>query len=241
MVPVSPRDRILIVDDEPSVLHLLEIGLSRLNCELCLAGGGEAGLAAARDLSPDLVILDILMPDLDGYEVCRTIRLFTSTPVILLTALRDSSDMEMALSAGADEYVAKPFSIADLLGRSRAALSRRRALPFDSEPPPPFAGGRFSIDVGRRLVHELPRRRGQLPIVVPLSDTAFRLVTYLASNRGRRLPYEAILERVWGPAWTGERTLLASHLGVLRQRLEVDANRPRLIVEESDRSVVFHG
>lgn len=241
MASETSREKVLIVDDEPSVLHLLEFGLARLDCELCLTDGGEVALARAREISPSLVILDILMPDIDGYQVCRSLRQFSSTPVILLTALRDSADLSLALGAGADEYVAKPFSVADLLGRCRAALSRRRTLPLGCVAPPPFAGGRYTLDLERRLLFDLPRRRGALPIVVPLSNTAFRLVTYLACNKGRRLGYDEVLERVWGPAWTGESDLLDAHLAVVSRRLEPDPTRPQLIVHDGDGALVFRG
>ncbi len=237
MVSASQANHILVIDDEPSVLHLLEIGLARLNCGLHLACSGEAGLAAARELSPVLVVLDILMPDIDGYEVCRQFRQFSTESVILLTALRDSGDLSNALSAGADEYVAKPFSIADLVGRCRAALARRLMPPLPSEPLPPFGGGRYSIDLERRLVLELPRRRASGPSVVPVSSTGFRLLAYLAANRGRKVAYEDVLENLWGTAWTGERELLRAHLSALRQRLELDANHPRVILDDGEELV----
>jgi len=241
MESMRPGNTILIIDDEPSVLHLLEIGLAKLDCELRLASSGEEGLATARDLAPVLIVLDILLPDIDGYEVCRRLRQFSTEPVILLTALRDSGDMSNALSAGADEYVAKPFSVADLLGRCRAALARRLAPMLDTVPPQPFWGGRYTIDVERRLLLELPRRRAQMPGVVPISNTGFRLVAYLARNRGRRLSYAEVLENVWGPAWTGETDLLRAHLSLLRQRLDPDPTRPRLIVDDGDQVVLAAG
>jgi two-component system, OmpR family, KDP operon response regulator KdpE len=241
MESVTSGNRILIVDDEPSVLHLLEIGLAKLECQLSFATSGEAGVAMARELEPILVVLDILMPDIDGYEVCRRLRLFSTEPVILLTALRDSGDLANAISAGADEFVAKPFSVADLLARCRGALARRQIPTEGTEPPPPFGGGRFFLDMERRLLFEAPRRRSHEPSVVPISNTGFRLVYYFARNRGRRLSYAEVLETIWGPAWTAEHDLLQAHLGVLREHLEVDANRPRIIIDDGEQIVMPAG
>ena len=241
MESLGPDNHILIVDDEPSVLHLLEIGLSRLESELHLTCSGEAGLKAARELNPVLVVLDILMPDIDGYEVCRQFRQFSTEPVILLTALRDSGDLTNALAAGADEFVAKPFSIADLLGRCRAALARRLTPALPAGTPATLAGGRFTIDAERRLLFEQPRRRSHAPDVVPLSNTGYRLISYLAANKGRRLTYAEVLENIWGPAWTGERELLRAHLSVLRKALELDASRPSIILDDGDDLLQFGG
>jgi two-component system, OmpR family, KDP operon response regulator KdpE len=241
MESLRPVDHILIVDDEPSVLHLLEIGLSRLDCELRLACSSEDGLAAAREVSPVLVLLDILLPGIDGYEVCRRFRQFSTEPVILLTALRDSGDMSNALAAGADEFIAKPFSVADLLGRCRAALGRRLAPVQLNGEPPTFAGGRYAIDAERRLLFEMPRRRANAPGVVPISNTGFRLVTFLAANKGRKLSYADVLEHIWGAEWTGEHDMLRAHLSVLRQRLEPDPSRPRFILDDGDDAIHLAG
>lgn len=226
--------KVLIVGDEPAVARMLEVGLQDGGYDIRTAFGGLDALALAREWQPDLVLLDVLLPDVGGHEVCRRLREFTTVPVLLLTGLRQERGAMQGLEVGADGYVTKPFSVAELRSQVRSALRLAEWLPercqgtrLDCDQ------GRLTIDLVRRLVH-----RGEL--TVPLGDTQLRLLTCLAANPGRTLTYQEIAEQVWGDDGADPSTVRA-HLLVLRLRVEDNPERPRLIALVDDVGAQFIG
>ncbi|MBI2942211.1 MAG: response regulator transcription factor [Chloroflexi bacterium] len=225
MVAANVRKKILVVDDEPGVMRVLEAGLRQEGYDVVAASSGPDALAYLHVNEPDLVVLDILMPEMDGFEVCQRIRHVSSVPIIMLTALRREDDIVRGLDAGADEYVTKPFGIAELVARVRAALRRveleRLAVP--AERILTVDDGRLIIDLDRRLA----TRDGEH---IPLSDTEFRLLAFLIANVGRVVPHEKILENVWGRDHTLQTAYLRTYIGLLRRKIEADPQSPRLII-----------
>ena len=226
--------RVLIVDDEPNLLRMLDLGLAQHGFIVDCADSGAAALNMLHENEPDLVVLDLLMPDMDGFEVCRRIRRISSVPVIMLTALRNEQDVLQGLDAGADEYVTKPFSLAELSARIRAILRR---VELDRPAGPPnrqfvLNSGRLVIDLARRTV----TRDGQ---TVPLSATEFRLLSFLLARSGRVVSHAEILEHVWGPQYVQQSAYLRTYVGMLRRKIEEDPQNPQLIVSSHGMGYVF--
>ncbi len=230
---MEAKKRVLIVDDEPSIVRMLELALAAEGYDTVIAGNGTEAIAAVEENEPDVVVLDIIMPGIDGFEACRRIRNISSAPIIMLTARRNEMDIIQGLDAGADEYVTKPFSVAELSARIRAAL--RRAEISDDDPNRErrlvFDNGDLVIDLDRRAVI----RNGAQ---VPLSATEFRLISFLVANAGRVVPHERILEYVWGPEHTLQTSHLRAYIALLRKKIEQDPQNPRLIL--SAHSVGYH-
>jgi two-component system OmpR family response regulator len=203
--------RILLVEDEEKLAKFVQLELSYEGYEVSVAHDGLSGLMAARDQTPDLIILDWMMPGLTGVEVCRRLRQTgTATPVILLTAKDDVSDRVEGLDAGADDYVVKPFSIEELLARVRAHL--RRTEPQDAEI---LVFGDLSLDRRSREV-----RRGSRPI--ELTAKEFDLLEYLMTNPRQVLTRDRILEQVWGYDFMGDSNIIEVYVRYLRLKLEAE-------------------
>ncbi|MBW4482380.1 MAG: response regulator transcription factor [Tildeniella torsiva UHER 1998/13D] len=203
--------RILIVEDEEKLAKFVQLELSYEGYEVSVAHDGLSGLMAARDQTPDLIILDWMMPGLSGVEVCRRLRQTgTATPVILLTAKDEVSDRVEGLDAGADDYVVKPFSIEELLARVRAHL--RRTEPQDAEV---LVFGNLTLDRRSREV-----RRGQRPI--ELTAKEFDLLDYLMTNPRQVLTRDRILEQVWGYDFMGDSNIIEVYVRYLRLKLEAE-------------------
>ncbi len=203
--------RILLVEDEEKLAKFVQLELSYEGYEVSVAHDGLSGLMAARDQTPDLIILDWMMPGLTGVEVCRRLRQTgTATPVILLTAKDDVSDRVEGLDAGADDYVVKPFSIEELLARVRAHL--RRSEPQDAEI---LVFGDLTLDRRSREV-----RRGQRPI--ELTAKEFDLLDYLMTNPRQVLTRDRILEQVWGYDFMGDSNIIEVYVRYLRLKLEAE-------------------
>ncbi len=203
--------RILLVEDEEKLAKFVQLELSYEGYEVSVAHDGLSGLMAARDQTPDLIILDWMMPGLSGVEVCRRLRQTgTATPVILLTAKDEVSDRVEGLDAGADDYVVKPFSIEELLARVRAHL--RRSEPQDAEI---LVFGDLTLDRRSREV-----RRGQRPI--ELTAKEFDLLDYLMTNPRQVLTRDQILEQVWGYDFMGDSNIIEVYVRYLRLKLEVE-------------------
>ena len=215
---------ILVVDDDPELLELLTLVLSRAGAQVYTAAGGREGLQQFYACQPDLVILDLMMDKMDGWEVCRQIRRLFDVPIIMLTVLREEKDMVRGLDCGADDYVTKPFNVNVLLARVRAAL-RRGALSAATERPLVYSDGYLTLDLDRRrvLVDGEPVR---------LSVTEHRLLACLFSNAGRVLTFQQILERVWGERGAGQVEYVHSYIWYLRQKLEQDPKQPRYLLSE---------
>jgi two-component system KDP operon response regulator KdpE len=214
--------KVLVVDDEPQIRRALRTSLEAHGYEVATVGTGEEGVVASADQQPDLVLLDLGLPDMDGTEVIRRVRGFSDVPVIILSVRETQSDKVAALDAGADDYVTKPFAMEELLARGRAA--GRRAGP-DEPPQPTLRYGALEIDLARRLV----TLDGQQLHVTP---TEYSLLEALVSNPGKLLTHQWLLRRVWGQGYGTETTYLRTYIRALRKKLGDDASSPALIVTE---------
>jgi two-component system, OmpR family, KDP operon response regulator KdpE len=213
--------RVLVVDDEPQILRALETTLHGAGYDVDTAADGETALARAAARPPDAVILDLVLPDRSGIEVCRELRSWLHAPVLVLSAVGEERDKVEALDAGADDYVTKPFGIEELLARLRAAL-RRAAAPGE----PVVEIGDLTIDLDKRSV----QRNGE---AVPLTPHEFALLRYLAQNEGRLLTHRAILREVWGPSYQTESHYLHVYVSQLRRKIEPDPTRPLYLLTEA--------
>jgi two-component system KDP operon response regulator KdpE len=213
--------RILVVDDEPQLLRALRTTLEGVGYEVETAETGEAALAAASFHPPDAVLLDLVLPDMRGTDVCRELRRWSAAPIVLVSAVDDEAEKVAALDAGADDYVTKPFSIAELQARLRAVL--RRTAP-DGEPV--LEVGRLRVDLEKHAVSVDGR-------TVHLTPHEFNLLAVLARNRGKLLTHRAILREVWGPAYQLESSYLHVYVSQLRRKLEPDPTRPRYLLTET--------
>jgi DNA-binding response OmpR family regulator len=211
---------ILIVEDEDNVRETLALNLQAEGYDVTQAKDGEAGLATARAESPELVILDVMLPKLDGLTVCRILRRESSVPILLLTARGTETDKIVGLETGADDYIVKPFSVGELLARVRAALRRGRA----SAPPT------SAIEAGDLRLELAPRRVYLVEREVSLSPREFDLLAALMRDRGAVLSRDLLLERVWGSDYPGDPHTVDVHIRWLRQKLERDPSAPERIL-----------
>ena len=217
---MTDNDRIpqvLVVDDEPNIRELVQVALKFHGCSVTTAGPGKAALRHAESDRPDLIVLDVMLPDMDGFEVCRRLRAAgNEVPVIFLTARDTSSDTVTGLALGGDDYVTKPFSVESLVARVRAVLRRASRTAqgdqrdADSEI---LRAGDVELDEGRWTVH-----RGGVP--VELSPTEFRLLAYLMRHQGRVLTRAQLLENVWGWDYAGESQIVETYVSYLRRKLD---------------------
>ena len=213
--------RVLVVDDEPPILRALRINLTAREYEVSTASDGASGLAAAARDRPDVLILDLGLPDMDGTEVITGLRGWSSIPIIVLSAWGQESQKVAALDAGADDYVTKPFGMDELLARLRAAV--RRASPAPDEPVVTTAG--FTVDLAAKRVI-----RGQAD--VRLTPTEWQLLEVLVRHRGRLVTQRQLLHDVWGPQYQSEGNYLRVYMAQLRRKLEPDPSRPRYLLTE---------
>jgi two-component system KDP operon response regulator KdpE len=213
--------KILLIDDEVALLRALGTGLRARGYDLAVAQTGEGGLAMAAGDAPDVVVLDLGLPDMDGVEVCRRLRQWTIVPVVVLSAHGTESRKVEALDAGADDFITKPFGMAELEARLRVALRHRRAVAGEPEDPV-IEVGPLSIDVARRSA----RVRGQ---AVELTAREFDLLAFLARNLGRVMTHRALLETVWGTGYGTETHYLRVYVNHLRKKLEDDPAHPRFL------------
>jgi two-component system, OmpR family, KDP operon response regulator KdpE len=212
--------RVLVVDDEPQILRALKASLRGAGYEVDTAETAEGALTAAALSPPDAVILDLVLPDGRGTDVCRELRSWTSVPVIVLSVVGDESEKVAALDAGADDYVTKPFGIDELLARLRAAMRRVEAT---SEPV--IEVGDLRVDLEKRAVFVSGKP-------VQLTPHEFKLLRLLALNRGKLMTHTAILREVWGRAYADESHYLHVYVSQLRRKIEPEPTRPRYILTE---------
>jgi two-component system KDP operon response regulator KdpE len=212
----------LVVDDEPQIRRALRTSLEAHGYEVIAVATGEEGVLGAAEQRPDLVLLDLGLPDLEGTEVIRRIRGFSEVPVIVLSVRESQADKVAALDVGADDYVTKPFGMAELLARTRAALRRVGA---DEPAEPTLAFGDLQIDLARRLVTQADEP-------LHLTPTEYSLLEALVTNPGKLLTHQWLLRRVWGQGYGTETTYLRTYVRALRKKLGDDASAPVLIVTE---------
>jgi two-component system alkaline phosphatase synthesis response regulator PhoP len=204
--------KILVIDDEPSITNLVDAYLKKEGYEVYTAADGNAGLKAARAFKPDLIILDVMLPGIDGIELLSRLRRESDVYVIMLTARTEETDKVVGLTVGADDYVTKPFSPRELVARVKAALRRIKTGSAPSEAGGVLAFRHVRIDLGARqvTVDDSP---------IELTASEFDLLHALAENRGRVLSREQLLEKVWGGEYFGEMRVVDVHLGHVRQKL----------------------
>ena len=217
-------DTVLVVEDEPNLLAALKYTLEREGYDALSADNGETGLRLARERSPDIVILDVMLPALDGFEICRLLRRESSVPIIMLTARGEEMDRVVGLELGADDYVTKPFSMRELLARIRNMLRRSASSAG--------GGGRSAeVVVSGNLAIDLAGHTATLngePL--DMKPREFALIAHLASNRGRAFTRDQILERLWGHDYIGDSRTVDVHVRWLREKIEPNPSKPSRIV-----------
>jgi two-component system KDP operon response regulator KdpE len=217
------KSRILVADDEPKILMFIRANLAARGYEVHVAQDGAEAVDVAARVIPDVIVLDVNMPKMDGIEACRRIREWSNMPIIMLSVRGDEVDKVRALDEGADDYVTKPFGIDELLARIRVALRRSKNA---SSPGPAFVAGDLEVDFSTRLV----KRHGK---VLKLTPTEYELLTYLVSNRGKVVSHRQILHSVWGTEYGEESEYVRVFIRQLRIKIEEDPSDPQLIRTET--------
>jgi two-component system KDP operon response regulator KdpE len=216
--------RVLVIDDEPQILRALRINLSVRGYTVSTAASGAAALRAAAEARPDVIVLDLGLPDMSGIEVIEGLRGWLTAPVIVLSARTDSGDKVEALDAGADDYVTKPFGMDELLARLRAAV--RRAAASTNADEPAIETDSFTVDLAAKKVVKDDAE-------VHLTPTEWGMLEMLVRNRGKLVGREELLREVWGPAYAKETHYLRVYLAQLRRKLEDDPSHPRHLLTEA--------
>jgi len=215
-------ETILLIEDDEALAQLVQLLLERAGYEVKVANHGEAGLKFARQAPPNLVLLDILMPDMDGWHVYEALRRITDAPVLFLTALGDEHNITYGLGLGADDYIVKPFGYKELVTRVKAALSRARRSRGEQTI---FETGGLQVNLDTHEVKIDSRE-------VSLTPTEFQLLTALVQDAGRTVSHDTLLRRVWGPEYSNRRDYLKLYIWYLRQKIEEDPRDPQRIVSE---------
>ena len=230
MIAAPPKKKILIVDDETTIVQSLRYNLERSGFTVVAAGDGRSAVALASSEQPDLIILDIMLPLLDGIEACKEIRKTSSVPIIMLTAKDQEFDKVLALELGADDYVTKPFSLGEIIARVKARL--RRSDVDSEQRDESITSGDITIDRSRQKLVV----RGE---TVALAPKEFRLLHLLMENKGRIVTRQMLLEKVWGYDFEGEHQTISVHVRWLREKIEIDPNNPRHIITVRSRGYMF--
>jgi two-component system KDP operon response regulator KdpE len=218
---MSQKTKILVVDDEPKIRMFIRANLQARGYDVYLAQDGIEALEVAARVLPDVIVLDVAMPGMDGIEVCRKLREWADTPIIILSVKEDEKIKVRALDEGADDYITKPFSLEELLARVRVALRHTAGVPVAARIV--FMAGDLEVDMTKRVVY----LRGEL---VKLTRTEYELLAYLINNIGKVLSHNEILQNVWGPEYGGESEYVRVFIGQLRRKIENDPSNPRFIV-----------
>jgi DNA-binding response OmpR family regulator len=225
---VTPK-KILVVDDESAILQTLRFNLERNGYVVVSAGDGRTAVASASREQPDLVVMDIMLPIMDGIEACKEIRRTSGVPIIMLTAKDQEIDKVLALELGADDYITKPFSLHEFLARVKARLRRQNAT---SETGLALTIGEITLDPSRQSLSV----RGS---EVTLAPKEYALLQVLMENRGRVITRQTLLDKVWGYDFEGEQQTISVHIRWLREKIEIDSNNPRHIITVRSRGYLF--
>jgi DNA-binding response OmpR family regulator len=222
------KEKVLIVEDDPAIRDALSYNLGREGYEVKAVGDGLAALEAARALTPDLVVLDLMLPELDGFDVTRTLRKESNVPILMLTARDDEIDRVLGLELGADDYLTKPFSMRELIARIKAMLRRVRLAKEDAEPQASPGGKRITSG---NLDIDLTRHEAFLDSkVLELKPKEFDLLVFLIENPSQVFSREQLLEKVWGWEFSGGSRTVDVHVRWLRSKIEQNAEEPTRIV-----------
>jgi DNA-binding response OmpR family regulator len=234
-------ETILVVEDEPALRDTLSYNLKKDGFTVEAVGDGRSALDSARTLKPDLIVLDLMLPEIDGFEVCRILRKEMTTPILMLTARDDEIDRVVGLEVGADDYLTKPYSMRELMARVKAQLRRSRLLREEFGKAAAAEGKHEKLTFGN-LVVNLTRREVTLnheALAVKPQD--YELLLFFAEHRGQMLSREFILERVWGWDFIGDSRTVDVHVRWLRQKIEADASEPKRIVTVRGGGYRFEG
>jgi DNA-binding response OmpR family regulator len=221
----AKKTTILVADDDPQILRLITRNLQLEGYDVLSAADGVQALEQIEARMPDLVVLDIMMPKMDGLAVCARVREFSSVPILMLTSLGQDQDKVRGLDAGADDYLTKPFSLDELFARVRAVLRRGQFSASDAG-----AGLRANSTIGELTIDYAQHTAFMASQELPLTPIEYRMLAYLAQNAGRVITQDQLLEHVWGPEYLGESHMLQVNVNRLRRKLEPDPAHPRYIM-----------
>jgi two-component system KDP operon response regulator KdpE len=219
---MAKKIKILVVDDEPKIRMFIRANLEARDYEVYLAQDGVEAVEMAGRVDPDVIVLDVNMPRMDGIEACRRIREWADMPIIILSVREEEKDKVRALDEGADDYLTKPFGIEELLARIRVALRHSAGA---APAIPVFTAGHLEVDLSKRMV----KRQGQ---IVKLTRTEYELLAYLVSQHGKVLTHKELLRNVWGPKYGEESEYVRVFIRQLRSKIEDDPSNPKFIVTE---------
>jgi DNA-binding response OmpR family regulator len=223
------KTTVLIADDDPQILRLVTRNLQLEGYQVISASNGQDALEQIEKQVPDIILLDIMMPKMDGFTVCQRVREFSAVPIIMITARGQDQDKVRGLDLGADDYLTKPFSVDELLARVRAVL--RRAEFRNAEQARAAAAAVIEIgDITVDLAQHMVKREGE---IIDLTPTEYQVFVYLVQNAGRVLTQQMLLEKVWGGEYIGEHHMLQVNINRLRRKIEPDPTRPRYIITKS--------
>jgi two-component system, OmpR family, KDP operon response regulator KdpE len=215
---------ILLIEDEPQMRRFLRVTLQSQGFELIEADCGQSGLTQAATRNPDVVLLDLGLPDIDGLTALAGIREWSQVPVIVISAREQEQDKITALDSGADDYLIKPFNAGELLARIRVALRHRTALQ-GGEPEPVFILDKLKVDLAKRQVFVSD-------VEAHLTPIEYKLLSYLIKNAGKVVTHKQLLKEVWGPAYANQTHYVRIYMGMLRHKLEEDPARPKFFINE---------
>jgi DNA-binding response OmpR family regulator len=234
-------ETILIVEDEPALRDTLCYNLKKDGFTVEAVGDGRAALDSARTLNPDLIVLDLMLPEIDGFEVCRILRKEMTTPILMLTARDDEIDRVVGLEVGADDYLTKPFSMRELVARVKAQLRRSRLLREELSQSAAVQGKQEKLTFGNLVLNQTRREVTLNDTPLPLKPQEYELLLFFAEHKGQMLSREFILERVWGWDFIGDSRTVDVHVRWLRQKIEADASDPKRIVTVRGGGYRFEG
>lgn len=234
-------DSILVVEDEPALRDTLSYNLKKDGFTVEAVGDGRSALESARRLKPDLIVLDLMLPEIDGFEVCRILRKEMITPILMLTARDDEIDRVVGLEVGADDYLTKPFSMRELLARVKAQLRRSRLLREELSQSAGVQGKQEKLTFGNLVLNQTRREVTLNDAPLALKPQEYELLLFFAEHKGQMLSREFILERVWGWDFIGDSRTVDVHVRWLRQKIEHNASDPKRIVTVRGGGYRFEG